>query len=78
MRTLAILAALVAGQAPAEFPKEKFEALRTLIKPEPGKQHLWMEIPWEISVHEARERAARENKPLLLFRAANGHPLGHS
>ena len=78
MKTLAILALLAAGQAPAELSREKFDALKTVIKPEPGKQHLWMEIPWEISVQDARERAAREDKPLLLFRAANGHPLGHS
>jgi hypothetical protein len=78
MRTLIILGLVAAAQAPADLSKEKFEAYRAVIKPEPGKQHLWMEIPWEISVQDARERAAREDKPLLLFRAANGHPLGHS
>jgi hypothetical protein len=78
MKVLAILALLAAGQAPAEISRGKFDALKATIKPEPGKQHLWMEIPWEISIQKARERAAREDKPLFLFRAANGHPLGHS
>jgi len=35
-------------------------------------------IPWRLSVREARERAARDNKPVFLWISNNGgtHPLG--
>jgi hypothetical protein len=35
-------------------------------------------IPWQLSVREARERAAREHKPVFLWISSNGgtHPLG--
>lgn len=35
-------------------------------------------IPWQLSVREARELAARENKPVFLWISSNGgtHPLG--
>jgi hypothetical protein len=35
-------------------------------------------IPWQLSVREARELAAKENKPVFLWISSNGgtHPLG--
>lgn len=35
----------------------------------------WERIPWLPSFAEGLERAAREQRPLLLW-AMNGHPLG--
>jgi len=35
----------------------------------------WMEIPWETDLQAARQRAARERKPLLMW-VMDGHPLG--
>ena len=61
---------------PAEIPVGKFEALHAMIKPRKAAECLWLEIPWLTSVAEARERAVKESKPLLIWRAANGHPLG--
>ena len=44
----------------------------------PAKQEApWTEIPWMTSLWQARERAAREGKPLLIWGAGGGgHPLG--
>ena len=36
----------------------------------------WSDIPWMTSLWRARERAAKEGKPLLLWAAGGGgHPL---
>lgn len=36
----------------------------------------WAEVPWMTSLSKARERAAREGKPLLIWAAGGGgHPL---
>jgi hypothetical protein len=35
----------------------------------------WTEIPWETDLTQARERSAKENKPLLMW-VMDGHPLG--
>jgi len=55
---------------------DSFEKLHTLIRPA-EKEAPWSEIPWMTSLWQARERAAREGKPLLLWGAGGGgHPLG--
>ena len=61
---------------PPEIPAAKFESLHGMIKPRKGVECLWLEIPWLTSIQEARERAAREGKPMMIWKAANGHPLG--
>jgi hypothetical protein len=40
-------------------------------------QRVWS-VPWQLSVREARELAAKENKPVFLWISSNGgtHPLG--
>jgi hypothetical protein len=35
----------------------------------------WAEIPWETDLAAARKRAAKENRPLLMW-IMDGHPLG--
>jgi hypothetical protein len=36
----------------------------------------WADVPWMTSLWRARERAAREGKPLLIWAAGGGgHPL---
>ena len=55
---------------------ESFEKLHTLIRPA-EKEAPWADIPWMTSLWQARERAAREGKPLLIWGAGGGgHPLG--
>jgi hypothetical protein len=55
----------------------QFAELVRLIKPLPGEAK-WAAVPWEISLPRARERAAREDKPLLVWRAGGGDVLGRA
>ena len=55
--------------APAQFGD-----LHALIKPRPSEQ-TWLDIPWMTGLWEARQRAAAEGKPILLWEM-DGHPLG--
>ena len=53
---------------------ESFRRLHTLIKPKAAEEN-WVQIPWMTSLWEARQRAAAEGKPILLWEM-DGHPLG--
>jgi hypothetical protein len=61
----------------APIALEEFEWLRAEIKPKPGESR-WREIPWLTNITEARHRAVAEGKPLLIFTAADGSPLGRT
>lgn len=52
----------------------EFTALHTAIAPR-GPQERWMEIPWQTDLAAARQKAAHEKKPLLMW-VMDGHPLG--
>ena len=54
---------------PAELPK-----LIAAIKPKKDESK-WLSIPWETSLWTARQRAAAEGKPILLWEM-DGHPMG--
>jgi hypothetical protein len=56
---------------------EEFDRLLKLIKPQPGESP-WREIDWLTDVTEARKRSIAENKPLIIFTAADGSPLGRT
>ena len=60
---------------PPEIPAARFKALHEMIMPAKGECQ-WMEIPWLTGIQEAREKAAKEGKPMLIWRSANGHPTG--
>jgi hypothetical protein len=76
MTIIALLTLLTAAQTFPEFPKEKVETLHSLIKPQ-GDEFAWYDgIPWLLSVQEAREKAARENKPIVVWCSADGQPCG--
>ncbi len=74
--TVCGLACLAFAGARAADPidPEQFDKLHTLIKPTAGEDK-WAEIPWLASLWEARQRAAAEGKPILLWEM-DGHPLG--
>jgi hypothetical protein len=77
MLTLAAaMAMLVCSHARAAEPiaPGQFGQLHALIKPT-AVEDKWAEIPWLASLWEARQRAAREGKPILLWEM-DGHPLG--
>jgi hypothetical protein len=52
----------------------QFQALHAAVTPR-GNTERWTEIPWESDLWAARQRAAREGKPLLMW-IMDGHPLG--
>ena len=68
----AVAARPARGAEPIEA--EQFERLHSLIKPR-AVEEKWAQIPWLASLWEARQRAAREGKPILLWEM-DGHPLG--
>lgn len=74
-----VLAASVspAGDIP-EIPPAKFDEYHALIRPWPGEYGWRNEIPWLLSVREAREKAAQEGKPVLMWVSANSPALGHT
>lgn len=70
----AVAAAAVAARAAQPINPAGFEQLHALIKPKAAEEK-WARIPWLASLWEARQRAAREGKPILLWEM-DGHPLG--
>jgi hypothetical protein len=81
MRTLfGILLLSFFGQAKPEAPSiaaDDFARLQQSIKPQPGESP-WREVEWMTSIRGARERAAAEGKPILVFTAADGSPLART
>jgi hypothetical protein len=67
--------ALLFGSEP--FSKAEIDRLYLLIKPQAGESP-WREINWLTDVTEARRRAIAEDKPLVIFTAADGSPLGRT
>ena len=64
----------VAGLASGPIGPDQFEKLRTLIKPQ-AEEDRWAGIPWLTDLWQARQLAARQGKPILLWEM-DGHPLG--
>jgi hypothetical protein len=62
----------VPGSKVKSLPADQFVKLHAAMAP---KGERWTEIPWETDLIEARRRAAREGKPLLMW-VMDGHPLG--
>jgi hypothetical protein len=59
------------------LPQGEIDRLLTVIKPQAGESP-WREIHWLTDVTEARQRAIAEDKPLVIFTAADGSPLGRT
>ena len=55
--------------------EETFGQLRKQIRPQPGESR-WMDIPWLIEVHEARQQAAAEGKPLFVYSGGGATGIG--
>ena len=51
-----------------------FSKIHALIRPN-VEDEKWNEIPWLSNLWEARQNAAAEGKPILLWEM-DGHPLG--
>lgn len=60
-----------------QIPDDDFQRLSAIIKPRKGESP-WREIAWLTNVTEARKQAAAEGKPIVIFTAADGSPLGRT
>jgi hypothetical protein len=70
---------LAVGALRADEPRpiapDQFDKLHKMIKPQSGELR-FQDIPWLLSVHEARKQAAAEGKPILVWSGSGGAPLG--
>lgn len=66
-----------AAELAPKIPASDFERLAAVIKPQKGESP-WREIAWLTNVTEARNKAAAEGKPIVIFTAADGSPLGRT
>ena len=79
--TGALLAAgwltLLAQPAVAEVKLDEttFSPIQKQIRPQQGESR-WMEIPWLIDVHAARQKAAAEGKPLFVYSGGGATGIG--
>jgi hypothetical protein len=64
----------VPGFNVTKLPAAQFNALHAAVAPR-GESERWKEIPWESDLWTAKQRAAREGKPLLMW-VMDGNPLG--
>jgi hypothetical protein len=78
MRRLLCLfvAGLAASHAAAAEPlaADQVADLQKAIRPSASEDR-WAAIPWRTGLWEARQEAAKEGKPILLWEM-DGHPLG--
>ncbi len=75
--TVVVSFAAHAADVIPEIDPADFDRLLAVIKPQPGESP-WREIPWLTNVTEARRRASAEDKPLVIFTAADGSPLSRT
>ncbi len=73
--TLQALADKLEAKAADSLSAEQFAKTLALIKPQPGESK-WTEIPWLLSVHDARVKAAAEGKPIFIWSSGGALPLG--
>lgn len=67
-----MLVALILAAAPQSALE--LETLQALVLPS-TEESSWLNIPWHANLWDARRRAAREGKPILLWEM-DGNPLG--
>ncbi len=63
-----------AAQAKPFLSDAQFAAVLKTVRPAPAED-AFAEIPWLTSLWDAREKAAKLGKPILLWEM-DGHPLG--
>lgn len=62
------------GFAAEPISPKQFGQLQALIKPDKDEDK-WAGIPWLTDLWQARQLAAQQGKPILLWEM-DGHPLG--
>jgi hypothetical protein len=74
---LGVACTFARGDAVPEITASDFNRLLAAIKPQQGESP-WREIPWLTNVTEARRKASAEDKPLVIFTAADGSPVSRT
>jgi hypothetical protein len=74
---LLLLGWVQAGPQVPDIKPEDFTRLQAAIRPQP-EESPWRDIDWMTSIRGARQRAAAEGKPVLVFTAADGSPLART
>jgi len=64
---------IIRAQEAQGLSAAEFERLHRLLRP--SREAAWQQLPWKLSLLEARDQAAREKKPVFLL-VRSGHPLG--
>ncbi len=71
--TVVVAIGVVRANEPTPLSAQRFEKLHQMIKPQRGEAR-WMEIDWHPNIWEARQKAAREGKPLFIWAGSGGAP----
>ena len=77
LAVLSLVASVQMGTAAeriSKIPMRDFQRLHSMMKPQFGESP-WREVSWLTNITEARRRALAEDKPLVIFTAADGSPL---
>ena len=76
---LSLTVGLSNGELRADDPKSispsQFDKLHKMVRVQPDEQRFW-QIPWKLTITEAREQAAKEGKPIFVWAGAGGAPIG--
>jgi len=54
---------------------DTFRQLHQQIRPQPGESR-WLDLPWLIDLHAARQKAAAEGKPLFVLSGGGATGIG--
>lgn len=65
----------IEADEPLPIAPDQFDALQRMIRPRAGEQRFW-DIPWKLTITDAREAAAKEGKPIFVWAGAGGAPIG--
>lgn len=71
---LPVIAMLGTSNLSGEITRMEYDHLFATLLP-PEQESGWLALEWETDLWKARERAAREGKPIFLWEM-DGHPLG--
>ena len=58
-----------------ELRADTFQQIYRPIRPQAGES-LWMDVPWQTDLHEARRKAAAEGKPLFVQSGGKAISIG--
>jgi len=60
---------------PVILDAETLSQLHKQIRPQAGESR-WLELPWQIDLHAARQKAAAEGKPLFVLSGGGATGIG--